>query len=254
MHCRLKLVLTLGLILIVGFSCSYLPSEKDLVEGIFYQETPDYISLVSGNGQNEIGFMFLPGGLVDPHAYLTLMEKIANDSITVIIPKFPSNLAILDLSKYQNMFDEFPNIASWYIGGHSLGGIAALSAVANTPEYFKGLILLGVYPNESFAIPDWNMQVLSIYAEYDQLSTIEEVEAAVSYLPPALFIDSISDIDTLSVDIPHTIYYCISGGNHSQFGDYGHQDSDGSATISSEQQHEIIHDLIMTFIEWNENE
>jgi len=240
-------------LLYAAFSCSYLPTEENLGDTIAYTETPNYIFLDPGNGSNTC-FMFMPGGLVDPHAYLTLMERIAEDSICVLIPKFTSNLAITGLSKYKHLIEQFPEIDNWYVGGHSLGGIAALSAVNNDPDMFRGLILLGTYPSESFANPDWSGQVLSIYAENDLLSTSDEIESAQMYLPTARFMTNIDHIDTLNTHTPSTIYYLISGGNHAQFGDYGTQDGDGMPEITLLQQHEQTHHAIMAFIRWVENE
>jgi pimeloyl-ACP methyl ester carboxylesterase len=239
---------------ILTFSCSYLPTDEDLADTIDYIETPDHLYLSSGNVQDSVGFMFLPGGLVDPHAYLTLMQKVAGDSIPVVIPKFSANLGILELSKYRSLMNKYPDIGTWYIGGHSLGGIVALNAIKNDPERFMGLILLGVYPSESFAISDWDKNVLSIYAENDQLSTVEEIENGVSLLPPANFITDIDALDTLNSALPQTIYYYIQGGNHSQFGDYGSQEGDGIAQISREEQHQQVYDAIMTFIRWSHDE
>lgn len=247
-------ILIISFIVIFAFSCSYLPSDENLADTILYTETPDYLYLSSANVQDSVGFMFLPGGLVDPHAYLTLMERVAADSIPVIIPKFSANLGILELSKYRAIINKYPDITSWYIGGHSLGGIVALNAVNNDPGYFKGLILLGVYPSESFAIPNWDKHVLSIYAENDQLSTIEEIENGVGFLPPASFISNTDAFDTLNSAIPGTIYYYIAGGNHSQFGDYGPQKGDGMALISREEQHQKVHEAIITFLKWNHDE
>jgi pimeloyl-ACP methyl ester carboxylesterase len=182
------------------------------------------------------------------------MQKVAGDSIPVVIPKFSANLGILELSKYRSLMNKYPDIGTWYIGGHSLGGIVALNAIKNDPERFMGLILLGVYPSESFAISDWDKNVLSIYAENDQLSTVEEIENGVSLLPPANFITDIDALDTLNSALPQTIYYYIQGGNHSQFGDYGSQEGDGIAQISLEEQHQQVYDAIMTFIRWSHDE
>lgn len=254
MKYRISAIILLCVLVFFEVSCSYLPADEDLADTIIYNETTEYITLSSVNEGDSTGFMFLPGGLVDPHAYLTLMEKLAQDSIQVLIPKFSTNLAITELSKFKKLINEFPDINVWYIGGHSLGGIAALSAVKDDPDIFKGLILLGVYPSESFDISTWEGQVLSIYAENDQLSTVEEVEAAVSYLPQARFISEPIQLDTMDTAVPNTIYYCISGGNHAQFGDYGFQRGDGTAEITKDEQHEKIHDAIMTFMKWNSGE
>ena len=254
---KLKKIVTVFSVLaliLISYSCSYLPTESDLSESIYYHETPDYISLSLDENVNDLAFMFLPGGLVDPHAYVSLMEKIALDSINVIIPKLKANLAILELSKYKSILDAFPEVNTWYVGGHSLGGIAALSAVGESPEQFNGLILLGTYPSESVAISDWDRSVLSIYAENDSLSTLAEIAAASSYLPGATYILDLNEIDTIDVLTPRTLYYEIMGGNHSQFGDYGYQNGDGVATISVDEQHEQICTAITKFINANEND
>ena len=241
------------LYMLILSSCSYLPENVNVDSRLTYNETPDYISMALNENEADITLMFLPGGLVDPHAYLSLMQKIALDSINIVIPKFTSNLAIFELSKYESLLDVFPDAVSLYIAGHSLGGIAALSAVSNSPDEFDGLILLGTYPSESFAISDWDRSVLSIYAENDSLSTTQEVLAASSFLPEVCMISNVTEIDSLELISPKTIYYQIMGGNHAQFGDYGAQEGDGVATISVEEQHEQIIEAITKFVNRNEN-
>ena len=45
-----------------------------------------------------------------------------------------------------------------------------------------------------------------------------------------------------------TMYYEIKGGNHAQFGNYGEQDNDKEATISSDQQQAILVELIQNYL------
>ncbi|MFA6619054.1 MAG: alpha/beta hydrolase [Candidatus Neomarinimicrobiota bacterium] len=239
--------------MLILLSCSYLPENVHVDSRLTYNETPDYIALELKENEADITLMFLPGGLVDPHAYLSLMQRIALDSINIVIPKFTSNLAIFELSKYESLLDVFPDAGSLYIAGHSLGGIAALSAVSKSPDEFDGLILLGTYPSESFAISDWDRSVLSLYAENDSLSTPQEVLGASSFLPEACMISDVSEIDSVELLSPKTFYYQISGGNHAQFGDYGAQEGDGVATISVEEQHEQVSSAIIKFVRHNEN-
>jgi pimeloyl-ACP methyl ester carboxylesterase len=173
--------------------------------------------------------------------------------ITVIILKVSATLAILETGKALTIPDQFPNIHSWYVGGHSLGGIAALAAINNSPDVFDGLILMGSYPSEGFAIQNWDRHVLSLYAENDALATIADIEASKPLLPSPLDIDKLEDIAGLQVDDPVTIYYMIAGGNHAQFGAYGPQAGDGIATLSTTQQHNQVSTAITKFIVWNES-
>ncbi len=241
------------IIMLLSYSCSYLPSENDVPLDIAYEETPEYIKLTSLDSVTNTGLVFLPGGFVDAHAYVSLMEKVATEGINVIIMKFSANLALLELSKPLSVIEKIPDIDEWYISGHSLGGIAAQSIVSSNPDEFNGLIFLGVYPTESYSISDWNKNVLSIYAENDLLSTVEEIEDNKQFSPPEMLIDHLDDMDTLQVDSPVTIYYLIMGGNHAQFGDYGSQEGDGVATISREDQHDQVSSAIIKFMSHNES-
>jgi hypothetical protein len=44
-----------------------------------------------------------------------------------------------------------------------------------------------------------------------------------------------------------TVYYTIEGGNHSQFGDYGHQSGDGEPGVSEEEQ---LSQTVKTTVGW----
>ena len=241
------------LILFTFSSCSYLPAEYTDFGIPGYQETTEYIKLTSSEPGTNSTLIFLPGGLVDPHAYISLMNKVAQEGTSVIILKLSANLAILEMSKPLRVMDDFPDVQNWYISGHSLGGISAQSLVNKKPDLFNGLILLGVYPSERYSISDWDKNVLSIYAENDQLSTIEEIEANENYLPVGIKINEPAEIDSLDISNPATLYYLINGGNHSQFGNYGFQKGDGVSAISTEEQHEKTSTLIIKYINWNES-
>lgn len=235
-------------------ACSYLPTDELTVEaGTDYQETTEYIQLAPATLSSDQALIFVPGGLVDPHAYIPVLEPLTEVGITVILLKVAANLAILESGKPLKVQKDFPDFTSWYIGGHSLGGISALSVVGEEPDAFQGLILLGAYPTEGFSIPDWDGNALSLYAENDGLSTVAEIEENQSFLPTALTLNDLSGIDSLQASGPVTLYHLIEGGNHAQFGDYGPQAGDGAATLSPEAQHTLIVEAITKFIEWNES-
>lgn len=46
---------------------------------------------------------------------------------------------------------------------------------------------------------------------------------------------------------PDTVYYTVEGGNHAQFGDYGHQKGDGEPSISEEDQ---LKQTVKTLLSW----
>ncbi|HNY37523.1 MAG TPA: alpha/beta hydrolase, partial [Petrotogaceae bacterium] len=118
----------------------------------------------------------------------------------------------------------------WYIAGHSLGGAMACSFVKNSAEDIAGLILLASYPAQGDDLSSNDLDVLSIYASNDGLATVQKIDSTKRLLPP------------------QTVYYCIQGGNHTQFGWYLTQDGDGQADISRQQQQDELLSSILKFI------
>ncbi|MFN2221966.1 MAG: alpha/beta hydrolase, partial [Candidatus Promineifilaceae bacterium] len=68
------------------------------------------------------GLIYYPGGLVDPEAYAVTAQGIADAGYLVVIPKMPLNLAFTGINRADGIRADFPEIESWVIGGHSLGG------------------------------------------------------------------------------------------------------------------------------------
>ncbi len=220
--------------LIFFTSCKkYKPEIGAIPENLELIEHDDYFTLFpkiacdSGNCAT-LGIMFYPGGNVKPKAYTEMLAHWATAGYRVIIFKMPSDLAVLAPQKAIKCMDEFPEITRWAISGHSLGGAMASDVIEKHNDTFEGLILLGAYPNKS--IKDVDIAVLSISAEFDQLTTAADIEESKEKLPnDAQFLD-------------------IKGGNHAQFGSYGAQKKDGTATISKEEQHEAVSQAVIPFL------
>jgi len=176
------------------------------------------------------GFIFYPGGRVDYRAYAPLMRAIAERGYEVALVKMPLNLAVLGANRADAVIDANPEIPVWYIGGHSLGGAMAAAYVYNNPVSVQGLVLWAAYPAESNDLSQSGFPVLSLYADRDGLATPEKIQASIPFLPK----------DTIWVE--------IKGGNHAQFGSYGPQDGDFDASISAEEQHQLIVDATLNFL------
>lgn len=226
-------------LVVVASSCSYLPDDTSL-ENTEYnlEETSDYILLEPIDAANEVGVMFVPGGLVDPHAYLKTLERFAIDNqMKVLILKVRSNLAIFNAKQAKRVRQEFED-TKWYIGGHSLGGVVAAMSVGNEPDKYEGLFMMGSYSITDLS--SWNQPVFSFIAELDGLSDPETYAENEPNLPDGIYIDSPY---MLGLGDTHgkTVYYTILGGNHAQFGSYGPQEGDNEANISADyQQNEIF--------------
>lgn len=211
------LVIITGLLL----GCSYLPEPTPPVSGITLTE--DRTSIVisaAGSTGSTTGFLFYPGALVDPHAYLSLMQQLAaaGPGYRVFIAKVPANLAVLQPEAAGPILSAHPEIKNWVIGGHSLGGAMACTWVARRPATVRGLVLMAAYPAKSDDLSGWPGGVLSIYGTNDMVLDRSTLSTAYARLPSS------------------TITVPITGGNHAQFGAYGDQAGDGSASISRADQ------------------
>ena len=187
-------------------------------------QNSDMIAFVPRN-QAHVGLIFYPGAKVDPIAYSVLMEQIAEKGYDTFIAKMPLNLALLNENAANPIISAYPNIHIWAVGGHSLGGVAACDYAAAHGN-IKGVLLYAAYPSKDIS-QDTKQDFTSIYGTQDGLATPAKVNANKKLLPLA------------------TVYLPIQGGIHSYFGDYGHQDGDGQATISrAEAQSEIVADSV----------
>jgi hypothetical protein len=175
------------------------------------------------DGMPTTGFVIYPGGRVDPRAYAPQAHEIASKGYLVVIVPMPLNLAVFGSNKASKVIDEFPNIENWVIGGHSLGGSMAALYAYNHSDQIDGLVLWASYPASSNDLSNSNLKVVSISASLDGLATPDKIEASRQLLPAG------------------TTWVNIIGGNHAQFGWYGSQAGDETATISrTDQQTQVV--------------
>lgn len=192
------------------------------------QEMNNYI--VCGDADTaEAGYVFYPGAKVDAKAYMPYLIDVAKQGdVLCIVVKPMFRLAILEPNIADQAIAAYPQISSWSVGGHSLGGVVAASYAKDNTS-IKGLLLLASYPNTDMTAV--NTKVLSITASNDAVLNMDTYE---------------SSKEKLSKD---TDYEVVAGGNHGQFGSYGQQDGDHKASISAQQQREEIVNLTVAFFE-----
>ena len=184
-------------------------------------ETERWFTFRSRDAQPTTGFIFYPGGLVDPRAYAPNARAIAAQGYLVVIVPMPLNLAFFDANRADDVTRAYPQIRRWAIGGHSLGGVAAAMFVQSHPSAMQGLVFWASYPADNMASA--TLPVLSISGTRDGLSTPEKIAASRAQLPAS------------------TRWVAIEGGNHGQFGWYGKQSGDNDAAITREvQQQQIV--------------
>ncbi|PPA70957.1 alpha/beta hydrolase [Jeotgalibacillus proteolyticus] len=178
---------------------------------------------------NGTGIVLYPGGKVEPEAYAYYAKGLAEEGYLVAIPAVRLNLAMLDQSRAEDVFDSHPSIEKWVIGGHSLGGVGAALYAQNNPKKIEGIIFLASYPGGGADFSGTDLPMLLLYGENDGLSTVEDIKESEALL---------SD---------EALLHGIKGGNHAQFGMYGEQPGDMAAAVSAKEQQA---EMMSVTLEW----
>ena len=205
---------------------------EDLAVALFASSKTD-ISEENGvytfNSENaKTGVIFYPGGKVEAKAYAPLMDALAKEGVLSILVTMPGNLAVLDMNAADGICEQYPEIESWYMAGHSLGGSMAASYISENAKNFEGIILLASYSTADLS--NSGLEVLSIYGSNDGVLNMEKYEEYKPNLP--------EDFNEFIID----------GGCHAYFGAYGEQEGDKKATITRDEQIKITVDEITKFI------
>ena len=147
---------------------------------------------------------------------------------TIIIVKMPFNLAVFGTNKADDVISQHPEISTWVIGGHSLGGVFASDYAVNHQDKIKGVIYLAAYPNTNAS--NANFKALSIRGSLDGLATSTQISENLNKFPA------------------NTTFITINGGNHANFGNYGLQQGDNNSTITKEEQQNLTVNYILDFL------
>lgn len=185
-------------------------------------------TIIYENDNNSVGLIFYPGAKVEYTSYKPLMKELASKGVTTVLLEMPFNLAIFDKDAANRVKEQLPNIKTWYIAGHSLGGTIAAKHVCSNVEEYEGLILIAAYSTCDLSKED--IKTMTIYGTKDKVLSMEKYEEKKSLLP-----STFNEV-------------VIEGGNHAQFGMYGIQRGDGEATINNVEQINMTANEIFYFI------
>jgi len=171
-----------------------------------------------------IGLIFYQGGKVQGEAYGPLILPLLDHGISVFLPDMPFNLAVFNSDAALEIIAQHPEISTWWLAGHSLGGAMAADFVYEHPDQISALILMAAYPQESKPLNDYSGEVLAFFGTRDGLVSVDEIPKWQQLLPA------------------HSEIIMVTGGNHAQFGSYGEQKDDLTAEITVEAQQQFVRD------------
>ena len=212
-----------------GVPASVLESTSDVsvvttARGIAYRPThPSHAQAV----------LFFSGSGVAAEAYAPLLRPLAEKGYATFIVSLPLRFAPLEshkqeaLERARSVIDENPSIRHWVVSGHSLGGALAARFAAAERSLPLSLVLVGTTHPKETDMSDLQAPVTKVYSSNDGIAPVDRVLANRHLLPAS------------------TTWIAIAGGNHSQFGHYGHQLMDGQATVEREAQQGIVRDAIL---------
>ncbi|MDO4502618.1 MAG: alpha/beta fold hydrolase [Coriobacteriia bacterium] len=168
------------------------------------------------DARNGYGLVFYQGAKVEADAYAPLLHQLADQGWTCVTADAPLNFSATDANAAGRLIPQVGGVDHWYVGGHSFGGFISAQYAAGHTDQVEGLVLLG-----SFALTDISasgLDVVTIHGTNDLVCSQEKFDNDRPNLP--------ASARALN----------LQGGNHAQFGDYGPQDGDGTATITPEEQ------------------
>lgn len=226
----LFIIFTMGILF--WTSNTYQPTNELLseVKSEDYINEGDFLVFNPKGEDKKTALVLYPGALVEPLAYGYYANELSKEGYTVAIPEVALNLSITENDKAEEFIINHSEIENWYVGGHSMGGVSAAMFAEERRDIVKGLILLGSYPSESTNLSNNNIRVLSLYAEHDGLTSLEEIDESKDNLPT------------------EAVFAEIKGGNHAQFGMYGEQKNDNKADITNIEQQKIMAQMTLSFL------
>lgn len=184
-----------------------------------------YVIRETSDEPARVALVLYPGGHVDPEAYVPVLAPyVEHTGVRVYVPKMPFSLSVLDPDRAAAFRTQAPEIRTWYVGGHSLGGSMACQYASNNPDQVDGVVLFASYCDRS--LNGTNLPTLQVLGSRDGVVTSAKATATDKYLP--------TNATVITID----------GANHSQFGSYTGQQDDLSANISYDVAHDRIREVL----------
>lgn len=176
-----------------------------------------YLALLPAGTTPETGIIFYPGARATPEGYLASWAPIVEATgVAVYLAEMPFGFASLDDDAAAEIQAAEPGVTSWWIGGHSLGGITAAHYFDTHPE-FAGLLLWAAFPDDEVVLTGASgRDVMAVTGSRDGV------------VPTRVVRERLADAG-ITADVVE-----IDGMEHSQFGAYRSIFGDGDPTISDE--------------------
>ena len=223
------------LVAIVGFLVYFhivFVAERDKTLEVYRDESVE-VTLVDGSvvmtpaeETATSGILYFPGARVDPFSYLYPLSDVAASGTAVVVMDPLMNMALFDQRSLDELVAVAPEITSWTLAGHSLGGVRACM-LADDPRVTHLVLFASFCANDLSAA---DLDVLLVQGDRDGLIDTNAVKESLRLLPPGRFEERV-----------------IEGANHASFGTYGVQPGDGVSTLSAADMRSVITEIVSSW-------
>lgn len=199
------------------------PDQLRSSEAVTVLDSGAVLQITPRRDTTSAGLVFLPGGSIDPRAYVPLLRAVAEAGYPAVLVRLPWRAAPTDASRRVVWDRILAIIASepdrrWILAGHSRGAALSARFAGEHPNALAGLVLIATTHPKQASLAALPIPVTKIYATQDCVADSAAVFANAHLLPAG------------------TRWVRLEGGNHRQFGWYGAQLGDCTATIGRAAQ------------------
>ncbi len=189
-------------------------------------ERRDGVVVLTPAGESDgVGLVFLAGAKVDADAYAATFHEVVARGTTVVIVQPFLNLAILERRPLSAFTDEAPDVRTWAVGGHSMGGVKACTWAED--DAVDALVLLASYCSLGDLSDRTDLVALSVSGTADGLVSLGDLDDSMPLMPP------------------ETTRVRLDGVSHAQFGAYGEQPGDGTPSVSDDEARTLIDEALL---------
>jgi len=184
----------------------------------------------------EVALVFLPGGGVDPDAYVPLVRRIAESGVPLALVRLPWRMAFSEnaqaetWSRVVRARTRLGATRPLVLAGHSRGAALTGTFASSYGPTLSGLIMIGTTHPRDHDLSRLPIPVLKVAGTRDCVADLAASQANARNLPSS------------------TSWVVIEGANHAQFGYYGSQLGDCTATISRQDQQDQTLEAMLTWL------
>ena len=205
-----------------------LPETEQFLNGTGYSVTSgdDGSFVFTPNATNGYGLLIMHGALIKPQSYARTAAFFAERGYTVYLPHGFARLSIAAVDGAAKRAEAF-GLKGWFLIGHSMGGLSAMTLMTKHPLPVKALALWASATPGDFS--DADVPILFLWGDHDGLLPAERYAQTKLNLPAS------------------TQFVTVEGGNHQNFAMYSHQFFDNEATIGWAEQIDIANEETARF-------